>query len=675
MNFIRQALQTTAELLNLNASSYEQIFEVALTELAARGKIDGSQKDAIKEALLEHEQIAPSLIGHQTAVPHFYFDGAKESIILFIRLKKPIKVQRNRRVRFIYLLLGPHSAAEEHLDTIPEITRFMSDDSVSRELELAESQSDVLEILNAYIASESESAPPPSDDAFHYSGKFGGGLIADIKRRLPHYKDDIIEGLSSKSVASVFFLFFACLAPAVTFGGVMASLTGGAIGAVEMIVATAFCGIVYAICSGQPLIILGGTGPLLVFTGILYSLCLDFSVPFLPVYAWVGIWVGVLSLILALTDASCLMKYFTRFTDEIFAALISVIYIYEACKALIYIFQNLEAEYHHDTALLSLLLALGTYVIANNLRRFRKSRYLVPQMREFLADFGPSIALVSMTLFAFLLHGVYLDVLNVPESFGTTSGRNWTVDPFQAPVWTWFATIIPATLATVLVFLDQNITARIINSPDHKLVKGHAYHLDVAVVGILIAICSLFGLPWLVAATVRSINHVQSLATVKEVVTPGGERRDQIINVRENRITGFSIHLLVGLSLLLLPLLKVVPMAVLYGLFLYMGIVSMKGNQFFERLSLWTMEPRLYPATHYVRNVPLSVIHRFTLIQLLGLAVLWVVKASAIGILFPLFIALLAPVRFMLNRYFDPDHLEALDSEEAPHEEEERQIE
>ena len=58
------------------------------------------------------------------------------------------------------------------------------------------------------------------------------------------------------------------------------------------------------------------------------------------------------------------MRYFTRFTDEIFAALISLIFIYEAIHAIIHIFNDLEEASHHATALLSLLLALGTFYIA-----------------------------------------------------------------------------------------------------------------------------------------------------------------------------------------------------------------------------------------------------------------------------------------------------------------------
>ena len=220
----------------------------------------------------------------------------------------------------------------------------------------------------------------------------------------------------------------------------------------------------------------------------------------------------------------------------------------------------------------------------------------------------------------------------------------------------------------MLVFLDQNITARIVNTPDHRLHKGEAYHLDLGVVGLLMAFCSLFGLPWLVAATVRSLNHVRSLATVDEVVSPTGETRERVVHVRENRLTGLAIHLLIGLSLLFLPLLKEVPMAVLYGLFLFMGVVSMSGNQLFERISLWVKDPTLYPSTHYIRRVPRWTIHTFTALQVACLGVLWIVKSSAMGILFPVFIALLVPVRLFAGRLFTVEHLAALDGEEEPSE-------
>jgi len=173
-----------------------------------------------------------------------------------------------------------------------------------------------------------------------------------------------------------------------------------------------------------------------------------------------------------------------------------------------------------------------------------------------------------------------------------------------------------------------------------------------------------------VAATVRSLNHVHSLATIESLVTRDGDSRERVLHVRETRVTGLAIHLMIGLSVFALPFLKIIPMAVLYGLFLFMGIVSMAGNQFFERLRLWLMDSSLYPSTHYIRRVPMWTIHKFTMLQLTCLLVLGIVEVTPLGILFPLFLCLLVPVRILAERFFTPDELLALDSEEDPEDEE-----
>jgi mannitol/fructose-specific phosphotransferase system IIA component (Ntr-type) len=673
MKLIRDAIDQGHVVLDLDASDLTTAIRKTIAHMAAGGVLPTESADEVTAALLSREKRAPTAIGHAVAIPHAYLNAIEQQIVLLVRLARPVNLGAPDGIptRFLFFLLGPPDSAAQHLDTLANVARLMSDDEFRYELGQARSDDDLLEALAHFTQRTAPEPEPPEAklDGLRYTGQIAGGLRLDVARRRPHFLADFRDGLSAKCLGSTLFLFFACLAPAVTFGGVMAVLTNNEIGAVEMIAASAFCGVVFALVSGQPLIILGGTGPLLVFTAILYRLSADMGIPFLPAYAWVGLWSALFLVILAVTDASCLMRFFTRFTDEIFSALISLIFIYEAIKSLAHIFADLDVKKHHDTALLSLLLALGTFYIAMSLSRFRSSHYLRPKIREFLADFGPAIALAAMTAVAIWLHEVYLDLLPAPDTFQTTSGRPWAIDIFSAPLWVRFAAAGPALLVTVLMFLDQNITARIVNSPDHRLHKGEAYHLDLAVVGILMGVCSMFGLPWLVAATVRSLNHVRSLATVEEVVAANGETRDRVIHVRENRLTGLAIHLLIGLSLLLLPLLKSVPMAVLYGLFLFMGVVSISGNQFLERLSLWLRDPTLYPITHYIRRVPRWTIHAFTAIQLACLAILWFVKGSSVGILFPVFIALLVPVRLLAGRFFAPEDLAALDAEEEPDEE------
>ncbi len=673
MKLLHDALANHCFALDLKAQELPEIFEQVVEHLVDQKLIASDRAGDVEAALLARENHASTAIGHAVAVPHVYLEGIEQQFVFFVRLKHPINLGAPDGIptHFLFFLLGSPDSAVEHLDTLSNVARLMSDDEFRYEAGIAHSGDDLLVAFDHFLA---RTAPEKVEEkptaGLEYTGKFAGGLRQDVARRLPHYLSDLRDGLHAKCVGSTLFLFFACLAPAVTFGGVMAELTGNQIGAVEMIVASALCGVLFAIFSGQPLIILGGTGPLLVFTVILYQLCNDMEIPFLAVRAWVGLWTAGFLVVLAVTDASCLMRYFTRFTDEIFSALISIIFIYEAVAWLIRSFEDLDIHKHHDTALLTLLLALGTYYIAMNLSQFRRSSYLRPRIREFLADFGPAFALGSMALVAVWLHEVDLEVLPAPDKFGPTTERSWFLDLWAAPLWVRFAAAIPALLLTLLVFLDQNITGRIINSPDHKLHKGEAYHLDLGVVGILIAICSVFGLPWLVAATVRSLNHVHSLATLEEKVSSNGETREHIIHVRENRLTALAIHLLIGASLLLLPWLKTIPMAVLYGLFLFMGVVSMSGNQFFERLSLWLRDPTLYPVTHYIRRVPHRTIHAFTLLQAVCLAVLWFVKSSSLGILFPIFIALLVPIRLLAGRFFSAEHLAALDAEEDPGDEE-----
>lgn len=496
-------------------------------------------------------------------------------------------------------------------------------------------------------------------DELAFTGKFLGGIKSDLARKLPYYASDFKDGLNTKSLGAILFLYFAALANAIAFGALTGLLTDNLIGITEMLVVTAVGGILFALFSGQPLTILGGTGPITIFTGILYQTCNQMELDFLATYAWVGIWSGILLLVCAVTDASALMRYFTRFTDEIFAGLISVIFIYEALADINKAFDGATLT----VAFFTVILSLGTFFLARGLKKVTQTPYLNGLLRSFLSDFGPAIAIMAMTLLAANFPGVSLSTPAVPETLGTTSGRAWMVDLMAIPTWAIFACIVPALMCTILLFLDQNITTRLVNSKDNRLKKGGGYHLDIAVVGLIVLVGSFFALPWIVAATVHALNHIRALADV-EVKEEGGTRREVIVAVRENRVSGLVIHVLIGASLFFLGYVDYIPMAVLFGLFLFMGISSLIGNQFYERMTLWVMDPNLYPKNHYTRHVPMKTVHKFTIIQFICFVILWVLKSSKLGILFPLFIALLVPIRMYVGRFFEKVHYDLLIAEE-----------
>ena len=118
----------------------------------------------------------------------------------------------------------------------------------------------------------------------------------------------------------------------------------------------------------------------------------------------------------------------------------------------------------------------------------------------------------------------------------------------------------------------------------------------------------MLGLPWLVATTVPCIIHLNALADK--------DRNGKYTYVQETRLTMLFSHLLVGLSLLALTVLQLLPMPVLYGVFLFMGMSSLPNMQFWNRMLLWIQQPSKYPETPAIKYMKNKKIHLYTLLQL-----------------------------------------------------------
>jgi hypothetical protein len=388
----------------------------------------------------------------------------------------------------------------------------------------------------------------------------------------------------------------------------------------------------------------------------LAQLASKMNLPFLPLYAWTGLWTSVILFISSMTSASNLVKYLTRFTDEIFSVLISTIFVVEAVSDIGSTFSSPASTF--AKALLTLVCATTTYTVATTLKGLRKTAYFNKTIRNTLSNFAPTIGVVSASLiarWARISQGVgvaSLPTLAIPAVFGTTTGRPWLVPLFDLPVWARWAAFFPALMATVLLFLDQNITVRLVNNPRWKMTKGRrkgnvldGMHADMLVISILTALQSLVGIPWLVAATVRSLSHVGALSKY--------DKDGKVEGTIEQRLTGVSIHTLIGCSVLFAKprqLLTQVPLPVLMGLFMYLGTSALPGNEMWERIVGLVTDKKVAPKQPWSDTVPKNVTNLFTGIQVACLAAMFWVKESPYGVLFPIVIAMLAPIRFGLEK-------------------------
>merc|ERR1712107_245627 len=149
----------------------------------------------------------------------------------------------------------------------------------------------------------------------------------------------------------------------------------------------------------------------------------------------------------------------------------------------------------------------------------------------------------------------------------------------------------------------------------------------------------------------------------------GGGMRKVPVKVVEQRVTNVFIHVLIGLSLVLAGILQYVPKPVLLGVFLFMGVSSLNGNELFERIGLWFIwEESKFPQYPYVKtlkaseNSSMNRIHLFTFFQLICLGILYALKSiKAVAVVFPFFIASLVFIRWGFNKLFTAEELEALD--------------
>ncbi|XP_068191176.1 electrogenic sodium bicarbonate cotransporter 1-like isoform X1 [Antennarius striatus] len=701
-------------------------------------------------------------------------DFLENPFVAFVRLQQAVMLGSLTEVplptRFLFVLLGPKGKAKSYHEIGRSIATLMSDEVFHDIAYKAKDRQDLLAGIEEFldevvvlppgewdpdIRIEPPKSLPSSDkrknmyaglevpqmngDTPHDAGqggggghqvgeelqctrKFCGGLVLDVKRKLPFFASDFYDALHIQALSTILFIYLGTVTNAITFGGLLGDATENMQGVLESFVGTALTGTVFCMLAGQPLTILSSTGPVLVFERLLFNFSKDNEFDYLEFRLWIGLWSAIFCLVLVATDASFLVQYFTRFTEEGFSALISFIFIYDAFKKMIKLGHynpinpdyepNLVTQYDcrcmpgnssedldlfgwtngshlpenatwatltkkqclkyggelvgetcgyvPDITLMSFILFFGTYTCSMALKQFKTSRFFPTRVRKLISDFA---IILTILLFCGVdaLVGVNTPKLIVPSEFKPTSPhRGWFVPPFGGnPWWVFLAAALPALLVTILIFMDQQITAVIVNRKEHKLKKGAGYHLDLFWVAILMVICSFMGLPWYVAATVISIAHIDSLKMETETSAPG--EQPKFLGVREQRVTGTLVFILTGLSVFMAPILKFIPMPVLYGVFLYMGVASLNGVQFMDRLKLLLMPAKHQPDLIYLRHVPQRRIHLFTFIQALCLALLWILKSTVAAIIFPVMILALVAVRKAMDYVFSQHDLGYLD--------------
>ncbi|KAF8378272.1 hypothetical protein HHK36_029611 [Tetracentron sinense] len=594
------------------------------------------------------------------------------------------------------------------------------------------------------------------------------GIKNDIEGRLLCYKQDWTGGFRAgfRILAPTTYIFFASAIPVISFGEQLERNTNGTLTAVQTLVSTSICGIIHSIIGGQPLLILGVAEP----TVLMYTFMFNFAKDredlgqklFVAWTGWVCVWTALLLFLLSILGACSIINRFTRVAGELFGLLIAMLFMQQAIRGVVEEFGIPERENLNQSALLpswrfgngmfALVLSFGLLLTALRSRKARSWRYGTGWLRGLIADYGVPLMVLVWTAVSYMpVNTVPRGIprrLFSPNPWSPGAYSNWTVikEMLTVPLLYIVGAFIPATMIAVLYYFDHSVASQLAQQKEFNLKKPPSYHHDLLLLGSLVILCGLIGIPPSNGVIPQSPMHTKSLATLKHQLlcnklvstarksisknsslgqlygsmqeaynqmqtplvyqTPPGlglralkestielaSRTGQIdapvdesifdvekdvddllpVEVKEQRLSNLLQSLMVGGCVAAMPLLKKIPTSVLWGYFAFMAIESLPGNQFWERILLLFTAPsrrhKVFEEYHatFIETVPFKAIASFTLFQTMYLflcfGLTWIPIA---GVLFPLLIMLLVPVRqYALPKFFKGVHLQDLDAAE-----------
>eukprot|EP00536_Pseudo-nitzschia_multiseries_P012002 jgi/Psemu1/244187/estExt_Genewise1.C_4370017 len=461
------------------------------------------------------------------------------------------------------------------------------------------------------------------------------------------------------------FAFVIQLIPALIFAELMDRQTEGNLATAETLLSSAIIGIIYAIFSGQPLVIMGITGPVSLLLGTSYGLAAQFDADYFPFFFWICVWAGVMHVLSACVGLVSLVWKVTPFTSQIFELFIAITFIYSALRDLIVPIHLSDKEIDGEeiTAELrsagyaSFMVGLITCYIAWTLHFAETWIFFSRQMRTFLTSYNTLIAVVFATAFSYIPG---LDQGNAIER-GI------------------FGALVPGFMFFLLFIIDHNVSSILTQSPKFNLKKPPAYHWDFFVLGLTFFPCAILGLPPGNGLIPQAPLHCRALCTRSIETDKYGVKREVVTHCEEQRWSGLGQALLMFVALSAFTVISWIPTGCLFGLLLYLGMSALHGNEIWERLLLIGVYAHKRPMIPVVRCVDWKTVQLWTFIQLGCAVAIWAVgQYASVGYLYPLLLTLLVPFRsYVLEHFFDAEdtkHLDPVDETEEDFQDEQRMV-
>lgn len=458
--------------------------------------------------------------------------------------------------------------------------------------------------------------------------QFLTGMKEDLAARIPLYVSDWGAPTNFFTVFNAaIYAFVIQLVPALIFAELLASETEGKLAVVEVLLSKGILGVIYAIFSGQPIVITGVTAPVAILLGTSYKLTEQYNAEYFSFFFWTCIWAGAMHMISAMVGLVSLVWIVTPFTTQIFELFIGLTFVYTSVKELVAPISLTQGGIQEDRSqqYASLIIGLITMWVAWALHFAETWPFFTRGTRVFLTSYNTVIAVAMGTAFSYL-PGVDLSdedqigidrvSVKAPWDWRPTVDRKWIVNPLDGIDGKGIAAaFIPGLMFFMLFMIDHNVSSIMTQKPKFHLKKPSAYHWDFFVLGVTFIPCALLGVPPGSGLIPTAPLHARALCTRRYLDDGHGVEREVVIHCEEQRWSGLGQALLMLVALVSFEIVSWIPRGCLFGLFLYLGMCAFYDNEIWERINLAFMLPFKRPATSVVRNVAWGNVMIYTAIQ------------------------------------------------------------
>lgn len=298
-------------------------------------------------------------------------------------------------------------------------------------------------------------------------------MIDDVKRRAPYYWSDWKDAWDYRVVPATVYMYFAkyvtpnharsegaktnnssSILPALAFSLDMFTKTHNSYGVNEVLLSSVLGCVVFSLFACQPLVIVGVTGPITVFSYTVYDIVVPGGTNYFAFMAWIGIWALIMHWLLAITNSCKALTYVTLFTCDTFGFYVAFIYLQKGIQVLTRQWGLAGAE----SAYLSIMVSLLVLGVAYACGVLGNSKLLHRIPRKFIEDYGTPLTIIFFTGFVHIGHmrDVHLETLPTSKSFFPTTDRGWFVHFWDISVGEVFLAIPFAILLTILFWFDHN---------------------------------------------------------------------------------------------------------------------------------------------------------------------------------------------------------------------------